>query len=76
MLRNGELLKVAEESGYDVLVTTDTNLKYQQNLTDRRLGTIVLLSASWPRIQRVIPSIIAAVAAAMPGSYAEVEVPE
>ena len=76
MLRNGELLKVAEESGYDVLVTTDTNLKYQQNLTDRRFGTIVLLSTSWPRIQRVIPSIIAAVAAAMPGSYAEVEVPE
>jgi hypothetical protein len=49
VLKNGELLKIAEEAGYDVFVTTDTNLKYQQNLSNRRLAIVVLLSTSWPR---------------------------
>ena len=75
-LKNGELLKVAEEGGYDVLVTTDTNLKHQQNLAGRRLAVVVLLSTSWPRMQRVITSIAAAITRADPGSYTEVEIPE
>lgn len=74
-LRNGELLDAAEREAYEVLVTTDTSLKYQQNLTDRRIGIVVLLSTSWPRIQRVIPAVVAAIAAAVPGSYSEVEIP-
>jgi len=74
-LRNGELLDTAEREGYEVLVSTDTSLKYQQNLTARRTGVVVLLSTSWPRIQQVIPSIVAAIDAAVPGSYAEVEIP-
>jgi len=74
-LRNGELLDSAEREAYEVLVTTDTSLKYQQNLTDRRIGIVVLLSTSWPRIQRVIPSVVAAIDEAVPGSYKEVEIP-
>lgn len=74
-LRNGELLDALEQGGYEVLVTTDTSLKYQQNLTVRRVGIVVLLSTSWPRIQRVIASVVAAVDAAVPGSYTEVEIP-
>jgi hypothetical protein len=74
-LTNGELLDAAERERYEVLVTTDSNLKYQQNLTARRLGIVVLLSNSWPRIQRVIGSVVEAVDAAVPGSYREVEIP-
>ena len=74
-LRNGALLDTAEREGYEVLVTTDTNLKYQQNLTTRRVGIVVLLSTSWPRMQQVIPSIVAAIDAAVPGTYVEVEIP-
>ena len=74
-LRNGELLDSAEREAYEVLVTTDTSLKYQQNLTDRRIGIVVLLSTSWPRIHRVIPSVVAAIDEAVPGSYKEVEIP-
>jgi hypothetical protein len=74
-LANGRLLDAAEADGYEVLVTTDTNLKYQQNLAARRIGIVVLLSTSWPRIQRVIPSVVTAIDAAVPGSYAEVEIP-
>jgi len=58
-LRNSALLETAEREGYEVLVTTDTSLQQQQNLINRRVGIVVLLSTSWPRMQHVIPSIVA-----------------
>ena len=74
-LRNGELLDAVEREEFALLVTTDSNLRYQQNLSARRLAVIVLLSTSWPRIKRVIASVVDAVNAAAPGSYTEVEIP-
>jgi hypothetical protein len=74
-LQNGQLLASAESAGFEVFVTTDRNLKYQQNLLHRRLAIVVLLSTSWPRIQRALPQVVAAVAAAAPGSYQEVAFP-
>jgi len=74
-LRNGELLDAAEREGFALLVTTDSNLRYQQNLSARRLAIVVLLSASWPRIQRAVASIVGAVNVAAPGTYTEVEIP-
>ncbi len=68
-LRNGELIDGAERGGYEVLITTDTSLKYQQNLTARRPGIDVLLSTSWPRIQRVIASVVAAIDAAVSSPF-------
>ena len=75
MLKNGELLEVAEREGYDVLVTTDSSLKYQQNLSGRRLAIVVLSSTSWPRIRKVVDLVVQAVGAAEPGRYNEVEIP-
>lgn len=49
-LHNGVLLNIAEQEGYDLLITTDQNLRYQQRLADRQLSIIVLLSTSWPRM--------------------------
>ncbi len=74
-LRNGELLDVAEKEGFEVLVTTDLNLRYQQNLQARRIAIIALSTPSWPRIQRAIPMLVQAVNGASPGSYGEVEIP-
>ena len=74
-LQNGDLITAAEISGFDLFVTTDRNLKYQQNLAVRRIALVVLLSTSWPRIQRVLPQVTQAVDAATPGSYVEIEVP-
>ncbi|HEX4498742.1 MAG TPA: hypothetical protein VIE43_23890 [Thermoanaerobaculia bacterium] len=73
-LQNGDLIAQAEGAGFDVLVTTDQNLKYQQNLSDRKLAVVVLLSTSWPRIQARASAVAAVVGEANPGSYAEVEV--
>ncbi len=69
---NGELLKLAEENGYEVFVTTDQNLRYQQNLQDRRIGIVALKSTSWPRIQQRIPEVLIAISAARGGGYEEV----
>lgn len=71
-LKNGELIAAAELAGFGVFVNTDKNLKYQQNLTHRSLAVVVLQTTSWPRIQQVLPSIVAAVAAATQGSYREI----
>ena len=58
-----------------MLLTTDSKLKVQQNLRGRRFAIVVLLSTSWPRIPRVIGSVVEAVNAATPGTYTEVEIP-
>ena len=67
-LSNGELLDAAEREGFALVVTTDSNLRYQQNLGDRRLAIVVLSSTSWPRIQRAIAAVVGAINATTPGS--------
>jgi hypothetical protein len=66
-LHNGALLDVAEQEGYDLLITTDQNLRYQQRLADRQLAIIVLLSTSWLRMQSRVDTIQAAVASIVAG---------
>ena len=73
-LTNGELLAAATEAGFEVLVTTDQNLRYQQNLKDRTIAVVVLMSASWPRISKKADKVAAAIEGAGSGDYIEVEV--
>ena len=74
-LKNGELLEAAERAAFEVLLTTDLNLKHQQKLTSRRIGIVALSTPSWPRIQRAVADVIRAVDASTPGSYVEVNIP-
>lgn len=74
-LTNGELIQRAERAGYEVLVTTDSNLRHHQNLANSRLAFVVLGTTSWPRIRRATRSILDAVDAAKPGSYIEIAIP-
>ena len=74
-LANGDLIDVAEQAGFAVLVTTDKNIWHQQNLKARRIALVVLEHSQWPMVKLVAESIAAAVNAAEPGSYAEVAVP-
>jgi hypothetical protein len=73
-LKNGALISQAEAAGFDVLVTTDSSWKYQQNLSKRRLAVVVLLSTSWPKIQVKASAVVNAVDDSTPGSYIEVEI--
>jgi hypothetical protein len=74
-LENGELLNAAEEAGFDVMVAADQNIRYQQNLADRKLSLIVLGSNIWPIVQKHREAITAKVTAATPGSYDFIEMP-
>lgn len=74
-LSNGELIEVGERAGFEVLVTTDKNIRYQQNLMARKIALVVLENSQWPMVKLVAENIGAAVNAATPGSYVEVEVP-
>ena len=74
-VENGELLTLAEEAGFEVLVTTDQNLSYQQNLKSRKIAIVVLGKGQWGLMKPHISQIVAAVKAATPGSFTEVEIP-
>lgn len=74
-LGNGELLGAAEREGFEVLVTTDLNLKYQQNLATWSIAVVVLSTPSWLRIKEATDAVAAAVDEATLGSYAEVDIP-
>ena len=69
-LENGDLLRAAE-SQFDVLVTTDQNLGYQQYLAARRLAILILPFASWPKLRRHLPTIVSAIESLTPGGYVE-----
>ncbi len=72
---NGDLIAAAEAEGFDLLLTTDKNMRYQQNLTGRKIAFVVLGNQQWPTLRRYVERVVAAVDAATPGSYSEVEIP-
>jgi hypothetical protein len=72
---NGALLDAAEAGGFELLLTADKNLRYQQNLMGRKIAIVVLGNAQWPVLRRHVEKVVAAVNAATPGSYAEVDIP-
>ena len=72
-LENGELLIAAETAEFDVMVTSDQNIRYQQNLTGRKLALVVLGSNIWPVVLDYQAEISAKVDAATPGSYGFLE---
>src|ERR1039458_7399643 len=72
-LKNGDLLNAAEEAGFDMLLTTDKNMRYQQNLEGRRIAILVLGQQQWNLLRPHVQLVVNAVNSAIPGSYAEVE---
>ena len=73
-LSNGDLLKSAEDKGYQIFVTTDRNLRYQQNLSDRQIAIVVLLSTSWPKIRTQTEKVCSVINAIKIGGYTEISV--
>jgi hypothetical protein len=69
------LLTAAETAGFDVLLTTDKNIRYQQNLTYRKIAIVVLGKGRWRLIKPMLAEVTAAVNAATAGSYTEVDIP-
>lgn len=74
-LKNGELLAAAEAAGFDVLLTTDRNIRHQQNLTGRKIAVVVLSTNRWKLVKMRLPEIVAVVVRAEPGTVTEVAIP-
>jgi len=73
-LENGQLLQAAETNDYEILITTDQNLRYQQNIQARKIAIIVLKSTSWPRIQNHAETIAKIVVETVSGDYREIPI--
>jgi hypothetical protein len=74
-LENGALLSAAEGDGFEVFVTTDQNLRHQQNLGQRRIAIVVLSTTNWPRIQSHAIVVADAIDGVAPGAFVEVTIP-
>jgi hypothetical protein len=74
-LTNGALLEAAEAAGFDVFITADKNMSYQQNLIGRKMAIMVLGNAQWPVLRLHAERVTAAVEAAVSGSFTELDIP-
>jgi hypothetical protein len=72
-LKNGRLLEVAEANGFEVLVTGDLSMPYQQNLTGKRIAIVSLSAIGWPIIELHVAKIVEAVDGVEPGSFVRIE---
>jgi hypothetical protein len=75
-LTNGDLIQAAEEAGFEVMITCDQNIRYQQNLAGRRLALVVLTTNHWDTIRPNSGGILPAVEQATAGSSVIVEIPK
>jgi hypothetical protein len=74
-LKNGDLLEAVEDAGFDMLLTTDKNMRYQQNFVGRKIAVLVLGQQNWSLLLPHVQLVVDAVNAITPGNYAEVEIP-
>jgi predicted nuclease of predicted toxin-antitoxin system len=72
---NGELLRSAESAGFDVMITTDQSIRYQQNLAGRKLAIVAIDTNDWTQIRNSKSAVLDALAGIAPGAYIEVEIP-
>ena len=73
-LENGALLDAAEEAGFDVLLTCDQNLRYQQNFESRKLAVVILSSNHWPSLRLVAARIATSVDFVQTGQVVRVDI--
>ena len=75
-IRNSELLALAEQHHFDVFVTADKNLSYQQSTRGRSFGLVELPTNILPLLQGLAAEFSAAVAGVKPGQLTQLAFPE
>jgi len=73
-LTNGDLLRNAEQAGFEAIITTDKGIRYQQNLGRRTLALVVLSTNDWTRIRKCTSIVVDAISIIAPGSFVEIEI--
>ncbi len=74
-LSNGQLLKSAEDAGFEILLTTDKNMAAQQNMKGRGIAIVVLGNSQWRLVQRQMRKIASAISSVQPGTVTEIDIP-
>ena len=74
-ISNGELLAQTEAAGFEVMLTADKNIRYQQNLTNRRIAIVLITNPTWRELLPFVDRVVSGIDAATTGSFAEVEIP-
>jgi len=74
--QNGDLLGEAEAAGFDCMITVDKNIRYQQNLSGRKIAIVLLSKQLWKRVKPYMFLVEDAVAHVKPGAFIEVEIPD
>ena len=75
-LENGDLINKAEVGLYDIFVTTDKNLKYQQNISTRAIAIVVLPTPSWPVLKNQVDRVVNGISSVSKNSYLEISLDE
>ena len=70
-IKNGRLLELAEDH-FEILISTDQNLPYQQNLSGKKLAVLILPSNKVPVVTQLIPALENAMAAVQPGEFLQI----
>jgi len=74
-LTNGELLRMSEEAGFDVVITTDKGIRYQQNLAGRKLALVLISTNDWTRIRKSKALVVESISSVARGSFLEIDIP-
>jgi predicted nuclease of predicted toxin-antitoxin system len=74
-LTNGVLLQMAEDAGFEVMITTDQGIRYQQNLSGRKLTLVVISTNDRTRIRKSKSVVVDAISEMLPGSLVEIRIP-
>jgi hypothetical protein len=75
-MKNGELIRRAEAEGFYVFVTSDRNLRYQQNLQGRKIALLALSTNHWPALAKEYALVQSVLTSIQPGQYVDLEIPE
>lgn len=72
-MKNGDLLAAAQ-SAFDLFLTTDKNLRYQQNIAGRTIAIAVLPTTQWPLLESQVESLTTQIGAILPGSFVDITI--
>ena len=70
-IENGDLIAKADDAGFDVLISSDQNIRHQQNLMGRRIALLIVLKQNWPELRPHAAKVATALDEIQPGEYRE-----
>lgn len=74
--RNCDLLDAAEHAGFEILLTCDQNIRFQQNFSTRRLSVVILSTNHWPSLRQVADRVAKKIDFVQTGQIVRIDIDE